>query len=167
MPITYRLRQFRAAVLARLAPSEYMLVAQTLSPAELGLFVRMPRYAQRHCLDVCLTLRAGGYTDGMLLRAALLHDCGKVGDDGRAIPLVYYGLFVVLRRIAPRLYGWAAANGRGPLRPFAVHATHDERSAHMAAAAGSPPALVAILRDYAARRPTEHARALAWADEQN
>jgi hypothetical protein len=48
-----------------------------------------------------------------------------------------------------------------------VHAAHDERSARMAAAAGCPAALVAILRDYGARRRTEQTLALAWADEQN
>ena len=167
MSIVYRLRQFRAALLAGIAPDERELVARLLSPAELALFERMPRYDQRHCLDVCLTLRTGGYDDPALLCAALLHDCGKVGDDGRPIPLIYYGLFVVLQRIAPGVYRWSARVGRGPLRPFAVHATHDERSAHMAEVAGSPPALVAILRDYGARRTTEQTVALAWADEQN
>src|SRR5262245_18408421 len=110
----------------------------------------MPRYDQRHCLDVCTALRAAGYDDRLLLRAALLHDCGKVGDDGRAIPLIYYGAFVVIGRLAPALYRSAARVACGPLRPFAVHAAHDERSARMAAAAGSPPALVAILDDYRA-----------------
>jgi len=165
--VWYRLRQFFAALTARLTPAERELVAQTLSPAELALFERMPRYDQRHCLDVCTTLRTGGYDDALLLRAALLHDCGKVDDAGRPIPLIYYGAFVVIGRLVPTLYGWAARVGRGPLRPFAVHAAHGERSARMAAAAGSPPALVAILDDYGAQRATVQTLALAWADEQN
>src|SRR5215212_3183297 len=102
--VGYRLRQFFAALMARLTPAERELVARTLSRAELALFERMPRYDQRHCLDVCITLRA-----------ALLHDCGKVGDDGRPIPLMYYGAFVVILRLAPALYRWAARVGRGPL----------------------------------------------------
>src|SRR6266540_6817732 len=162
----YRLRQFFAALMARLTPAERKLVARTLSRAELALFERMPRYDQRHCLDVCITLRAAGYDDPLLLRAALLHDCGKVDDDGRPIPLIYYGAFVVIQRLAPALYAWAARDGRGPLRPFAIHAAHDERSARMAEAAGSPPEIVATLRDYAERRMTERTRALSWADNQ-
>jgi hypothetical protein len=138
-----------------------------LSPAELRLFAQMPRYDQRHCLDVYRTLRRGGYTDPLLLRAALLHDCGKVDDDGRPIPLLYYGLFVVLKRLLPGLYELAARRGRGVLRPFATHAAHEQRGAALAQAAGSPPELVAILRDYAARRTTEQTAALHWADEQN
>jgi len=162
----YRLSQFFVAMTARLTSAERELVANVLSPAELRLFERMPQHDQRHCLDVYRLLLRGGYADTLLLRAALLHDCGKVDDDGRPIPLLYYGLFVILKRVAPGLYAWAARDGRGPLRPFAIHITHDERSARMAEAAGSPPALVATLRDYAERRVTERTRALSWADNQ-
>jgi hypothetical protein len=166
MRVGYRWRQFASAIAARLIPDECTLVAAVLSQAELRLFERMPKHDQRHCLDVYRLLVHGGYADPLLLRAALLHDCGKVDDDGRPIPLLYYGLFVVLKRVAPGLYAWAARDGRGLLRPFAIHATHDERSAHMAEAAGSPTALVATLRDYAERRMTEHTMALSWADNQ-
>jgi hypothetical protein len=166
MTIRYRLLQLFTALTARLTPEERALVAAVLSPAELWLFERMPLHDQRHCLDVYRLLLRGGYDDALLLRAALLHDCGKVDDHGRPIPLLYYGLFVVLKRVAPALYAWAVRDGRGPLHPFAIHATHDERSARMAAAAGSPPELVATLRDYAERRMTERTRALSWADNQ-
>jgi hypothetical protein len=167
LAVWYRIRQFFAALTARLTPHERALVAAALSPAELRLFRSMPRFDQRHCLDVYGTLRRGGYDDPTLLRAALLHDCGKVDDAGRPIPLVYYGIFVVLKRLAPPLYAWAARDGRGWLRPFAVHAAHDERSALLAERAGSPPDLVALLRDYGARRASGRTAALRWADEQN
>jgi hypothetical protein len=166
MSTRYRLLQFFTALTARLTPADRALVASALSVPELRLFERMPQHDQRHCLDVYRLLRRGGYDDSLLLRAALLHDCGKVDDAGRPIPLLYYGLFVVLKRVAPALYAWAARNGRGPLRPFAIHAAHDERSARMAESAGSPPELVATLRDYAERRITERTRALSWADNQ-
>jgi hypothetical protein len=166
MSIRYRLLQLSNALTAHLTSEEHALVAATLSPAELPLFVRMPSYDQRHCLDVYRLLRRGGYADPLLLRAALLHDCGKVDDRGRSIPLLYYGVFVVLKRAAPALYAWAARDGRGPLHPFAIHAAHDQRSARMAEAAGSPPELVATLRDYAEQRMNERTRALSWADNQ-
>ena len=139
MATRYRLGQFFAALTARLTPDERALVARVLIPGELSLFERMPRHDQRHCLDVYQVLRRAGYADPLLLRAALLHDCGKVDDQGRPIPLLYYGLFVVLKRLAPALYAAAARLGRGPLRPFAVHATHDERGARLAEAAGHHP----------------------------
>ena len=166
MNVRYRLLQLFNALTAHLTPEERALVAVVLSQAELTLFERMPEHDQRHCLDVYWRLLRGGYDDPLLLRAALLHDCGKVDDNGRPIPLLYYGLFVVLKRVAPALYAWAVRDGRGPLHPFSIHATHDERSARMAEAASSPPELVATLRDYAERRMTERSMALSWADNQ-
>jgi hypothetical protein len=165
--MNYRLGQFFAAIRAHVSPEERALVAQTLTSAERRLFERAARFDQRHSLDVYWTLRRGGYDDPALLKAALLHDAGKVGDDGRRIPLVYYGLFVVLRRLLPGIYDLAARSGRGPLWPFAVHADHERRAVRLAAAAGSPAELVATLRDYAERRATDRTRALRWADEQN
>jgi hypothetical protein len=161
------MEQFLAAVGARLTHDERDLVGQLLSHGELRLFERMPRFDQRHCLDVYQTLVRGGYDDPLLLRAALIHDCGKVADDGRTIPLLYYGIFVILKKLTPTLYQRAARDGRGALWPFAVHAAHDERGARLAEAAGSPYELVAILRDYGARRVNERTAALFWADERN
>src|SRR5689334_14178602 len=86
--VVRRLRQLYAAVSARIAPEEHALVGQVLDAGELRLFERMPRFDQRHCLDVYWTLLRAGYWDGLLLRAALIHDCGKVADDGRTIPLL-------------------------------------------------------------------------------
>ncbi|HWQ14714.1 MAG TPA: hypothetical protein VNL77_18090 [Roseiflexaceae bacterium] len=165
--IWQRLKQFMAAVTAHISIAERVLLVETLSDGELLLFERMPVFDQRHCLDVYHTLVRNGYTDPLLLRAALIHDCGKVDDDGTSIPLPYYGIFVVLKALAPQLYARAAANGRGLLRPFAIHARHEGRSAALAEALGSPPEVVAILRDYAARNATARSTALHWADEQN
>jgi hypothetical protein len=167
MAAVYRFRQFFAALAARLSDEERATVAAVLKPAEQRLFARMSRFDQRHCLDVYTTLRRAGCADPPLLQAALLHDCGKVADDGRPIPLLYYGLFVVLRRTLPGIYDLAARSGRALLWPFAVHAEHEQRSARMVAAAGGSPELVAILRDYAGRRETERTRVLGWADDQN
>lgn len=161
--ISRRLRQFTSALTARVRPEERALLARALSPAELELFARMPLFDQRHTLDVRHTLARAGHRDPALLRAALLHDCGKVDDDGRPIPLLYYGLFVVLRRLAPGLYGRAARHGRGPLQVFRVHAEHEARSARLVAATGDAAA-AAILGDYAAGRITPLTAALGWAD---
>jgi hypothetical protein len=162
-----RLRQFLSAIGARIAPADLAPVEQLLPPAQQQLFLRMPIFDQRHCLDVCATLVARGCDDPLLLRAALLHDCGKVADDGRPIPLIYYGVFVLLRRLSPGLYDRAVRHGRGILRPFAIHADHDRRSAALVAATGGPPELTALLEDYGAGRESAQVLALRAADEAN
>jgi hypothetical protein len=78
MSLSYRLRQFRNALDSQVTPAEYELVAQLLTPAEQRLFLQMPLYDQRHCLDVYQTLVAEGEHDEFLLRAALYHDAAKL-----------------------------------------------------------------------------------------
>ena len=163
----YRLRQLVRALNGRIFPHEQSLVTQLLSTQELALFVSMARFDQRHCLDVCLTLLRAGYSTPALLRAALLHDVGKVDDAGQPIPLLYYGIFVLLKKVAPNLYRHAASNGRGLLRPFATHANHEQRTIKMAMRAGCSRETLAILRDYAHGDETAATQALGWADNVN
>jgi hypothetical protein len=145
---------------------ERALVARSLTTGELRLFNLMPTYDQRHCLDVYQTLVDAGHSDPLLLRAAIFHDCGKVDDDGRPMGLGWYILATLLKKL-PALYLAAAASGRGPLRPIRIYAEHAWRGAQMAAAAGSPPEIVAILRHYHDPAPTGMAAILQWADEQH
>ncbi|GAB4448143.1 MAG: HDIG domain-containing protein [Chloroflexi bacterium OHK40] len=158
----YRVRQFIAAVRARVSDTERAMVAATLTPAELRLFAAMPPYDQRHCLDVHHTLVAAGHRDPLLLRAALFHDCGKLDDDGRPMPIGWYVAATLLKR-APALY-LVAARICPPVRRYAEHAW---RGARMAAQAGSPPEIVAIIRHYHDPTPGGRAALLKWADEQH
>lgn len=160
--LPYRARQFVAALQARVSDAELTMVAASLTPGELRLFAAMPRYDQRHCLDVRGTLAQAGHDDPLLLRAATIHDCGKVDDAGRPMSLMWYVLATILKR-APGLYLAAARRGG----PIAVYADHAWRGARMAAAAGSPPELVATLRHYHDPAPTGRAALLKWADEQH
>jgi hypothetical protein len=161
----YRLAQFRAALRAQVGAEELVLVAATLTPGEQRLFAAMPLYDRRHCLDVWATLRAAGHADPLLLRAALIHDCGKLDDAGRPMALSWYALATLLKYV-PGLY-LAAARVGGPLTPIRLYAEHAWRGACMASAAGSPPEIVATLRHY--HDPVPHGRAalLKWADEQH
>jgi len=160
--LPYRARQFIAALRATVSPEECALAAATLAPAELRLFMAMPRYDQRHCLDVYHTLAAAGHSDTLLLRAAIFHDCGKLDDAGRPLSLAWYVAATMLKR-APALYLAAARS----CPPIAIYADHAHRGARMAKAAGSPPALVATIRHYHDPAPTGRAALLQWADELN
>ncbi|NTV63463.1 MAG: hypothetical protein HGA65_07995 [Oscillochloris sp.] len=164
--LTYRARQFVAALRAEVRAEEYELVSSLLTAGEQRLFTSMPTYDQRHCLDVYLTLVDAGYCDPILLRAALIHDCGKVDDDGRPMSLGWYVLATILKRM-PALYLAFARGGSMTIRPIYVYAEHAWRGARLAAAAGSPPELVAIIRHYHDPAPNGPAAALQWADEQH
>jgi hypothetical protein len=164
--LRYRIRQFFAALRAEVTADEREMVARTLTDGERRLFEQMPTYDQRHCLDVYGTLVEAGHADPLLLRAAIIHDCGKVDDDGRPMGLLWYVLATILKRL-PGLYIAAARGGRGPLRSIQIYAEHAWRGADMATAAGSPPEIVETLRRYHDPAPTGMAAILQWADEQH
>ncbi len=163
--LPYRVRQFVAAIAARISSEELVMVAARLTPAELRLFLAMPTYDQRHCLDVYQTLYAAGHHDPLLLRAALIHDCGKVSDTGHPMHLGWYMAATLLKRL-PGLYLALVRTG-GPLTPIRTYAEHAWRGARMAAAAGSPPVMVLTMRHYHDPAPDGYAALLKWADEQH
>ncbi len=161
----YRLGQLKRAVLAHLSEADRKVLEQELSIAERNLFERMAGFDQRHALDVYSVLRQTGEQDAVVLKAALLHDCGKVNDLGRPIPLIYYGAFVILQKFAPELYKRAARHDHELLWPFAIHQVHEQRSARLVEQAGGSAELVALLHDYAAGRQTAATQALVRADD--
>jgi hypothetical protein len=164
--ISYRIKQFLQAIWGRVTPAELELVQRTLPPAELRLFQAMPRYDQRHCLDVYWTLWHAGQRAPLLLRAALVHDCGKIDDQGRPMHLAWY-MLVTLLRMVPPLYAAAAASGRGSLLRVRIYAEHAWRGSRMLAAADAPPEIIAIVRHYHDLTPQGDAAILQWADNQN
>lgn len=162
----YRVAQFVAAIRAEVSAAEKALVRQLLTPGEQQLFAQMPTYDQRHCLDVYQTLVQAGHHDPLLLRAAIIHDCGKVDDDGRPMALGWYVLATLIKRI-PALYLALAKDGLGPFRPLRVYAEHAWRGADMAARVASPPEIVTMIRHYHDPAPTGMAAMLQWADDQH
>lgn len=167
MSLLYQVRQFVAAIRARVSEAERAQVATILTSAELALFESMPLYDQRHCLDVFYTLRDAGYADELLLRAAIFHDCGKVDDAGRPMPLIWYVMASVLKRVVPGAYQTLATSGRGPLHHLRIYAEHSWRGSRLAAAAGCPLAIIETIRHYHDDAPTGRAALLKWADEQH
>ncbi|HEX5013685.1 MAG TPA: hypothetical protein VFV72_05935 [Candidatus Limnocylindrales bacterium] len=156
-----KVRQFRAHLTARVAPSERRELAAWLSPSELALYDSMHVADRRHGLDVVATLREDGVTENDLLVAGLLHDAGK-GNTG-VVPRVvfslgqHYGAWVW--RVASVIPGWDAALVR--------LASHAETSAALAKSAGCSERTVALIRYQDAPRDPEFGELLRLADEAN
>jgi hypothetical protein len=118
-------RETDAALAALLTAEEWRLV-QRLGPAD-----------RRHLLAVHTELVREGYRDRDLLKAALLHDVGKVDSYGR-VTVVHRVAKVLLNAGSPELLARAAAGkGRGLRHGLYLAVNHPAVGAELARDAGT------------------------------
>lgn len=159
--IQYRLWQLWRAVTGRVSTAEWRFVAAQLTVAEQPLFARLPRYDQRHALDVVQLLQREGTATPALIGMVLLHDIGKVSDTGRPLGLGWYGVIVVTQRLLPTVYTWLCAR----YEPVQRHVQHEQRSVTMARMAGARIEVCMLLQDVADGVDSPVLRVFAEADD--
>lgn len=169
-----RSRQLARSLKAQpLTQAEQTEIRAILLPGQAELFFGLPKYEQRHALNVCRTLQKAGYAaDSELLQAALLHDIGKRDPHtGRTIPVWGKVANVALskvfgRQIISRLAKEQPSSWR---YIFWLQLTHEKRSAKLTQAAGSSKRVVALVGGCQSLERTGDPawQALKWADDLN
>jgi hypothetical protein len=78
----YRVKQFFWGLVARLTESDISFVNNNLDEHELKLFFKLPKNEQLHSVKVARIvgdeIKARGINDRNIIKAALLHDIGKI-----------------------------------------------------------------------------------------
>jgi hypothetical protein len=144
--LAYRTRQFWNALPGTRKPVETSALLPHLSPAQITLFRRMQRSEQGHALHILNLLQGAGQTDPDLLRAALLHDVGKV-----LFPLSLFDrvLIVLGKAFFPcQTRRWSEGTPEKYRRPFVVAARHPEWGADLAGQAGASPRTMELIRHH-------------------
>jgi hypothetical protein len=171
MNARYRVWQFWQALRAKpLTTAARAEVTAVLSEAEVALFSQFSASEQRHSYRVFGQLQEAGQTDPALLKAALLHDVGKVKYPLRLWDRV---LVVLGYNFVPLAAAqWAEGKAEGWQRPFVVKARHPQWGAEMAQAAGSNPLTISLIRRHQDKLDVEPIVAedrllqqLQWADD--
>ena len=171
--VRYRLWQFWQIVTAApLDKSARAELSAILSAKEMALFDQFSFNDQWHSYRVMKMLQEAGHTQPELLVAALLHDVGKT-----EIPLTIWerSLIVLASIFLPRQTAvWGQGEPVGWKRPFVVKMQHPIWSAKLAAAAGSNPQAIWLMRRHQDVIPPDDPspearllRLLQWADDQN
>jgi len=155
-----RVRQFLAAVRAKVSDDEIATLEQHLDPSQRDLFREMSPIDQRHCLDVFNNLLQQGHSDPDLLRAALLHDVGK-----RGMHLWHRVTGVLLGAFWPTLLEKLAVNRpQSWLYGLYIYRYHADLSAELAERSGCSPSIVELIRRHHTPSENEQAKTLWEAD---
>ena len=129
-----------------------------LSPAALDLFHRMSQEDQAHSLRVYAWLVAQGHDHPDLLKAALLHDCGKAAAS---LTVWQRTLKVLTKRLAPGLWQRLAAPAppQNWRYPFYVLQHHPHIGAAWAREAGCSPLVCWLIENHETLPPDDHPHA--------
>lgn len=141
---------------AKLTSQDTQLIDTYLDDSGKFLFYQMSRVDQHHALAVTRAIieelkNASGSQDyDTLIKAALLHDVGKVQGDFTFFSRILVGL---VKRISPTMRGkWAFTNPNTLWEKvrygFYVDLIHPLRGAHMAKVFGIEPAIVEMIRHH-------------------
>lgn len=100
----YRVKQFFWGLTEKLKDEDRHLINRYLDEYESSLFYRLPRNEQVHSIkvvkEVILESKNKGINDNYLIKAAFLHDIGKI-DSG--LNIVIKSILVILNKVMPRI----------------------------------------------------------------
>ncbi len=150
----YRLKQLYAAVFPQVKTQEYAWPALVLTSDELVLFSRQTLTEQRHALDVAADLQEqkeillavyGESSYQNLLKAALLHDCGKSLFRLR----LWQRIWIVISTYFPDHLPDILAKKRNILgKTLLIYKRHPVWGKRLAAKAGACPEIQALIENH-------------------
>lgn len=172
MALLYRLQQFQRNLTAGPLPQDaWETITAVLTHTEQQLFRRYSSSDQWHCYQVMMMLQTTGHDHPDLLSAALLHDVGKTCVT---VSVIDRSFIVLVQWLFPQYVAkWGQGEPVGWKRPFIVKMQHPEWGAQLAAAAGSRPLTVSLIRRHQDKLGEIKTKAdqllhhLQWADDQN
>jgi hypothetical protein len=151
LKIGYRVRQFWHSLKSAPRAEDQDGAGEVLSSEELNLFRQLLAADQNHSLRVLQSLIFEGESDPDLLKAALLHDLGKMRYPLRRWERV---LAVLATEFFPRkVQTWGRKNPTGIYRPLVVLQQHPRWGAELAEAIGSSARTIWFIHNHEKEHP--------------
>ncbi|MEG6615673.1 HD domain-containing protein [Peptococcaceae bacterium 1198_IL3148] len=153
--ITNRIRQFFSAIFSNITEEDQLFLKKHLQPNEQALFMAMDVPTQKHCLNVAyscqhLLEKQTGINRTLLLRSALLHDCGKLAGEVKTWHRV---IFVVVNKLLPTLRDKLIQRGQSGsrcslCRAFYINSIHSARGAYFAQQADVELPVIVLIKEH-------------------
>ncbi|MCY6353675.1 HD domain-containing protein [Clostridium sp. ZS2-4] len=89
----YRIKQFYWAVTSTISSKDKEFIREYLNQDEINLFAKLAVYDQRHSIKIAQDVKKIYSTNERLIKAALLHDIGKIS---KPLNLLERSLMVIL-----------------------------------------------------------------------
>lgn len=156
--IVYRVWQAVSGLCPRVGEDDRAEVRHWLNEEQMALWEQQAGRDRAHTMRVLRLLRDQGYTAPALMRAALLHDVGKIVGRPR---LWHRTVWVLINALAPRLADRLVAP-RGWRRPFWSLAEHPALGAEMARAAGCDDDTVWLIAHHQDESVNENGQRGLW-----
>jgi len=142
----YRVGQFFKVLLSHPDETQLNKISQILEPDQFGLFKQLQNSEQVHAIHVMELIEQEGYPDKDFLKAALLHDIGKIVHPLKLWERV---ISVICRWINPDcLDDLEEADIRGWKRGLVITKKHPEWGADLISNSNASPELVEIIRKH-------------------
>ncbi|AKL96263.1 HDIG domain-containing protein [Clostridium aceticum] len=93
----YRIKQFFQGATAKIYDEDINFINKYLSTEEKNLFFQLRKGEQRHCLNVAYGCHQEEPNHLNLIKAALLHDIGKIGSN---LTLINKSFVVILQKLS-------------------------------------------------------------------
>ncbi len=168
----YRFSQLYNAIFPKIELKEYLCIEKILAAKELILFYKQTLPDQRHALDVAKDIQKerhslentyGSKAYQVLLRAALLHDCGK----SLLPPRLWQRIFIVVTGYLPITgLNYILSKQNIFVKTILVYKLHPAWGKHLAARAGCNQEILSLIQNHHA--PTNSIeKVLAKADSRH
>jgi putative nucleotidyltransferase with HDIG domain len=99
----YRIKQFFWGLVSKLSDDDKYLINKYLDDYEIKLFYMLPGHEQVHSIkvakEVIYECKSKGINDKYLIKAAFLHDIGKIGSG---LNIINKSILVILNKFIPK-----------------------------------------------------------------
>ncbi len=144
--IFYRISQFFSVIFSKPDKNQLLIVNEVLDPDQLELFIKLQSSEQMHAIHTMTKVEALGFTNSEYLKAALLHDVGKIVNP---LTLLERIMIVIWRKLFPKSFeNLSDKDLEGWKRGLVISRDHPKWGAELISNTDLPESMIFVVRNH-------------------